>query len=161
MPIKQFSPKVDLDYLHPEFLRRLLDLLAEARLLGYTYKVYSGYRSTDEQRVLHKLYLQGGNKAAPAGLSAHNYGLAIDCGRLMPDGKVSWLDADLEPLRELCLKHTLDWGGFYADKPHIGLPGFVNGAQLLPLKQVYNNTLGDERTKINAVWATVDATLKP
>lgn len=158
MPKALFSNKVSLDYLYPEFLARLLNLLAEARMMGYEYKVYSGYRSPDEQRVLYKLYQQGGAKAAPAGLSSHNYGLAIDCGRWVA-GKVSWLDADLEPLLELSKKHKLDWGGHYADKPHLSLPQFVTGPQLLPLKKVWLLTQGDELARLKAVWAIVDEEL--
>lgn len=154
MPKALFSNKVSLDYLNPTFLERLLNLLAEARMLGYEYKVYSGYRSIDEQRVLYKLYLGGGSKAAPPGLSAHNYGLAIDCGRWL-GGKVSWLDDDLKLLGQLAPKHKLVWGGTFADQPHIQMPLYVTGPQLLPLKTIWSQTQGDELTKLKAVWATI------
>lgn len=155
MPANQFSQRVNLDYLNPTFLQHILDLLVEAKLLGFIYKVYSGYRSMDEQRVLYQLHVQGGPLAAPAGLSAHNYGLAVDMALLQPDGTVSWKDADLAPLADLCKKHQLDWGGHFGDKPHAGMLNYVTGSQLLPLKQIYNLTQGDELTKLKEVWQNV------
>lgn len=44
----------------------------------YSWWVTYGYRSLDEQAVLHAKYLAGGPRAAPAGRSAHNFGLAVD-----------------------------------------------------------------------------------
>ncbi len=155
MPSNQFKATVNLDYLNPTFLQRVLDLLVEAKLSGSIFKVYSGYRSMDEQRVLYQLHVQGGPLAAPAGLSAHNYGLAVDMALLKPDGTVSWLDADLAPLAELCAKHQLDWGGHFGDKPHVGMLSYVTGPQLLPLKAIYNLAQGDELTKLKEVWQNV------
>lgn len=155
MPKALFHKRVHLDYLNPAFLERLLNLLAEASLLGIQYKIYSGYRSHDEQRVLYKLYMGGGSKAAPPGLSAHNYGLAIDCGRLLADKTVSWKDADLDPLKDLCVKHNLIWGGTFGDKPHVQLPHYVTASQLLPLKKLWANVQGDELEKLKKVWASL------
>jgi len=72
--------KVDPTLLEPVFRRDV-----EALLLGspYTWLVTSGYRGLAEQAELWRIYRAGGPKAAPAGKSAHNYGLAID---VVPDG---------------------------------------------------------------------------
>lgn len=149
MPKALFHRSVNLDLLHPVFLERLLALLADAESQGVVYKVYSGHRSFEEQLKLYKLYVGGGSRAAPPGLSAHNYGLAVDLGRWL-NGVMSWADADLEPLRALCVKHKLVWGGIFADKPHLQLPGYVTGQQLLPLKRIYDST-----NDLKAVWASV------
>src|SRR5688572_3401312 len=89
MPADLFT-MVDLDRLYPTFLEALLNCITECRMLGVDYKVYSGHRSFDEQAKLYTAYLKGGNRAAPPGLSSHNYGLAVDCARRMPDKKLSW-----------------------------------------------------------------------
>ena len=44
----------------------------------YRWWVTYGYRSLDEQAALYKAYQAGGPRAAPAGRSAHNFGLAVD-----------------------------------------------------------------------------------
>lgn len=155
MPVNQFKKDINLDYLNPVFLQQLLDLLVEGKMQNYIYKVYSGYRSFDEQRTLYKLFLGGGAKAAPPGLSAHNYGLAVDCARLMPDGTVSWKDSDMDYLGVLAPKHGLDWGGRFADKPHLGMVNYVTGQQLLPLKIVYGAAPGTELDKLKCVWKEV------
>lgn len=51
--------------------------------------VTSSYRSLDEQKKLHDIYLAGGPKATAPGNSAHNYGLAVDV-TLVKDGKDDW-----------------------------------------------------------------------
>lgn len=149
MPRALFHRSVNLDLLHPVFLERLLNLLADAASQGLVYKVYSGHRSFEEQHKLYKLYVGGGSRAAPAGLSAHNYGLAVDMGRWQ-NGVMSWSDKELDPLRELCVKHKLIWGGTFADKPHVQLPGYVTGQQLLPLKKTFEQT-----NDLKAVWASI------
>lgn len=44
----------------------------------YRWWVSYGYRSLEEQAALYVKYQAGGPRAAPAGRSAHNYGLAVD-----------------------------------------------------------------------------------
>lgn len=68
------------------------------KLLGAdsaSWYVTSGYRSLDEQKRLHDLFLAGGPKATAPGNSAHNYGLAVDV-TLVKNGKDDWdyTDAD-------------------------------------------------------------------
>lgn len=50
-------------------------LLSESK---YSWYVTDGYRSPERSDQLYEIYLNGGPKAAPGGLSAHNWGLAID-----------------------------------------------------------------------------------
>jgi peptidoglycan L-alanyl-D-glutamate endopeptidase CwlK len=125
-------------------------------MLGYRYKCYSGYRSHDEQRKLYEAYLAGGAKAAPPGLSAHNYGLAIDCALISKAGTLSWSGGDYETLLKVLPKHNLLSGRTFSDTPHVQWPGYVDGRQLLPLKKRYNAANGNELEKLIAVWATLE-----
>lgn len=147
---------LQLDYLYPPFLEALLSAVAECKMLGYPYKCYSGFRSTDAQRILHEAYIAGGPRAAPAGLSAHNYGLAIDCALLLPTGKLSWAEKDYEMLLKILPKHGLLSGKAFKDLPHVQWPGYVTGKQLLPLKSMYNAATGSELVKLKAVWQKID-----
>lgn len=70
---------VDPAKLEPGFRADLESLLTGSTF--YWYVLY-GYRSLAEQALLYQKYQQGGPKAAPPGLSPHNFGLAID---LVPD----------------------------------------------------------------------------
>lgn len=147
---------LNLSYLYPPFLGELLNCLSECQMLGYPYKCYSGYRATDEQRKLYEAYLAGGAKAAPAGLSAHNYGLAVDCALLEPSGRLTWDKDKYETLIKVIPKHNLISGQSFGDLPHVQYPGYVSGAQLLPLKSVYNAANGNETSKLKAVWEHID-----
>lgn len=63
------------DGLKPVFFTDVHELLKDS---PFTWYVTSGARSLQEQTALYKKYLDGGAKAAPPGMSAHNYGLAVD-----------------------------------------------------------------------------------
>jgi peptidoglycan L-alanyl-D-glutamate endopeptidase CwlK len=141
-----------MDLLYPPFLEALLNLQMECRLLGSSYKIYSGHRPFDEQRVLYEKYLAGGPKAAPAGLSAHNYGLAVDCARLLPSGKLSWDSADYKILEDTVEKHGLITGKSFNDQPHVQWPNVVSGKELWPLKIAYSKAPGSETEKLKVVW---------
>lgn len=143
---------VNLDLLYPPFLEALLNCLVECRMLGVDYKVYSGHRPTDEQAKLYELHLKGGPRAAPPGLSTHNYGLAVDCAKRLHNGKLSWDGKDYDTLLAVLPKHGLKSGKSYNDLPHINWPKYERARELLPLKVVYNATQGDELTKLKAVW---------
>ena len=66
---------VDKTLLQPQFLADVEALLGGS---PHTWLVTSGHRGIAEQAELYRIYKAGGPKAAPAGKSAHNYGLAID-----------------------------------------------------------------------------------
>lgn len=73
--------RINLDLLYPEFLAKLLELLAKCKEKGHRYVATHGFRSDKEQA---KLYFQGRTQPGPIvtnarpGLSCHNYGLAVD-----------------------------------------------------------------------------------
>ncbi len=155
VPSYLFHKSVNLDLLYPPFLEALLDCLMECHLLNSSYKVYSGHRPFEEQEELYKKHLQGGPRAAPPGLSAHNYGLAIDCARIVA-GKLSWDAKDYAEMEATAPKHGLITGKSFNDQPHVQFPGYVTGAQLLPLKALYSGmTQGDELSKLKLVWETL------
>lgn len=151
MPIRHFG-KLDLDYLHPDFVIRLGNLLAEASLLGHEFFCHYGYRSVEAQRALNILSPQG---AAPPGLSAHQYGLAVDLHVRKPDGTADWDNAKYAILADLCKKHELVWGGAWRDDDHVQFPGFVNGTQLLPLKTKWATLQGTDLEKLRELWKTI------
>lgn len=70
---------VDPALLEPQFRRDIEDLLTGS---AWTWYILHGYRSLEEQGKLWAAYQKGGPKAAPAGKSPHNFGLAVD---LVPD----------------------------------------------------------------------------
>lgn len=67
--------KVNPDLLDQSFRKDVEQFLQAS---PYRWWVSYGYRSLEEQAELYKVYQAGGPRAAPAGRSAHNYGLAVD-----------------------------------------------------------------------------------
>lgn len=115
--------KIDPALLDRDFLADLKAFFSE--LPGDWY-VTAGFRTRKEQSRLHEIYLAGGPKAAPPGLSAHEYGLAIDivldCDPeavgLQPSWNVKlqqWLTLKLHLLTHPTLKH----GSSFGDWPHV------------------------------------------
>lgn len=146
--------RINLDLLYPEFRDRCLDLLADAQDHGLTFVATEGFRSFERSQALYVTYKRGGPRAAPPGLSAHNYGMAIDVMAFDKNKQGTWLPEAYEPLRELCVKHKLAWGGLFKDMPHIGHPDFVTGAQLTPLAKLWGQIVGGSLTeKLQSLWA--------
>lgn len=162
MPSGVFLQKIDLDLFYPPFLERLLLLKARCIARGAKYITTYGFRTWGESHQLYLEFLKGGIKAAPAGLSAHNYGLASDEALVLsektPATRVTRAtEKDLAILGEEALKLGLDWGGRYKDAPHVGWPGFVNGGELRPLLKIWSangNLPIQERLRL--VWDYVD-----
>jgi peptidoglycan L-alanyl-D-glutamate endopeptidase CwlK len=85
----------------------------------------SAYRSIEEQ---DKLYARGpikdgGVTNAPGGKSYHNYGLAYDVTRLLPDGKTpDFKFNNFEAYAPIFKEHGFEWGGDWSsdkrDPPH-------------------------------------------
>ena len=149
--------RVNLDYAHPEFLTRLMDLLADAASQGQEFYVTELYRSISRSDALYQAYLKGGPRAAPGGVSAHNYGIAADvCADASPDPGLqpSWDPKRYALLATLCPKHRLAWGGRFGDSPHIGLPGYESGKDLALLYQQYMRAQGDDLARLKYVWQT-------
>lgn len=100
---------------------------ATAATMGCTIKLISGTRTFAEQERLYQAYLNGGPKAAPAGSSWHNYGIAGDCAVFQ--GGI-YCDQDNPKLAEQVYAaiavHAkacgLEWGGTWrgksCDPPH-------------------------------------------
>lgn len=156
------SARVDLDLYYPRFLERILQLKANCLARGIAYYPSFGYRSWLEQHKLRGLYLSGkGGRAAPAGLSAHNYGLAEDC-IFDRDPNAPGLQPGWEPKHYLVLdeeakKVGLITGRAYNDYGHVQWPGFETADQLRGLQKIFN-ACGNvsERVKLSAVWAYLD-----
>ena len=148
--------KINLDKLYPPFLEALLEVLAECRAKGVDYKVYSGWRSFAEQFELYKTFLAGGARAAAPGRSAHNFGLAVDCARLLPDKGLSWDPKDYRVLLSVLPNYSLKSGAAYHDMPHINWPGYEGAVELRPLDKLYRTTDGSEEDKLKAVWRYLD-----
>lgn len=154
--------RVNADLIYPNLFERVLHGLAACRARGADYFAIYGHRSWAEQHQLHMRYLNGtGGRAAPAGLSAHNYGLALDFARDKDLGlkglQPSWDPKDYEILGEEMTRLGLHWGVAYKDRPHIGWPGYVNGVDLRPLMAIATKA-GGVGTKggLLAVWAWLD-----
>lgn len=99
--------------LEPQFYQDIEDLLNASKWDWY---ITSSTRSLIEQDVLWKKYLAGGNKAAPPGQSAHNFGLAVD---VVPDGDET--KPGLQMMWDI-LKSTV---GVKVDKPWLWLRNAV------------------------------------
>ena len=131
--------RINLDLLYAPFLEKVFQLLANCQLAGKTYYGYSGYRTFAEQFQLHQSYLNGtGGRAAPAGLSAHQYGLAIDFAfdkDPAPGLQSGWDRKDYECLGAEAKKLGLVWGGDFNDWVHVQWPGYVDAFELDPLRK--------------------------
>lgn len=154
--------RVNLDLIYPPLLEDVLEVLAACRKRGADYYAIFGYRSWAEQHQLRQRYLNGtGGRAAPAGYSAHNYGLAFDFARDGDPAKAGlqpvWNAKDYDVLGDEAQKRGLVWGASFNDRPHVQIAKYVSGGQLEPLRKVWNATAGDQAAKLRAVWAYVDA----
>lgn len=152
--------RVNLDLIYPEYLERLLEAKARARARGADYYSTEGYRTYGRSHFLYGQWLAGkGGRAAPAGASSHNFGLATDeC----PDGDPTkpglqprWDSPAFAILGEEVQRLGLHWGAGYGDRPHVSWPGFITRAQLAPLDRIYRHTDGTLAVKLQAVWAHV------
>lgn len=158
--------RCDLTYVMPEFTEKCLDMLAACRARGFDYYWISSFRSWGEQHQLRQNFLLGkGGRAAPAGDSAHNYGLAADFAHDLDPKKKglqpNWIPANYAVLGEEAERLGLIWGKSFGDLPHVQWPGYVNAKQLLPLKTIWTQTSdgkpGWQMRNLQAVWKVVHA----
>lgn len=158
MPAELFKEGVDLDYLEPGFRDSVFLLLANCKAKGKKYLVTEGYRSWARSHALHGAFLGGGPRAAPAGFSAHNYGLAVDAYLILkpsPKRVVSMKAEDFECLISEAKKLGLHCG-MKDDLPHVGHPQYVTAKDLKPLKAVWDaNPTLDDLNRLKAVWAVM------
>ena len=155
--------RIDLDRCYFPFVERAILVLAACRARGQDYFPTFGFRSFRQQEQLYQAWREAkGGKAAPPGLSAHNYGLAWD---LCADGdrdrgglQPSWDLKRYKILGEETERLGLVWGGRFGDSPHIQWPGFVNGEQLRQLKNLwvkYPDHASDAQ-KLLSIWSYLD-----
>lgn len=160
--------RVDHELLYPGFLRLLLACLAACERRGALYYLTRGCDDFDAQAALHAAHLAGGPRAAPAGYSGHQYGLAVDGVRdadtSQPGVQItpaSWLSESFAVLREEAERVGLVSGGSFKganpDWPHVQLAGFVTAKQLEPLRAIYLAAAGDRLAKLRAVWRHLDS----
>jgi len=162
--------RVDLEFLHPALVNRVVEMLSACRVAGVEYWATSGYRTALEQQAL---YNQGRTRKRGEPIvtnarpfqSAHNFGLAIDfaCDRDVTRAGLQpgWSPDEYEVLGAQARAHGLVWGGDLKlhDRPHVQIPGYVTAAELEPLRQIYldatergNSARGRELSKLRAVW---------
>lgn len=162
MPRELFLSTVDLDLLYPPFLEKLLRVKAACKARGKSYLTTEGFRSFGRSFQLHKDYLNGrGVRAAPAGMSGHNYGLCTDEGLIVvpsPNRMLSWDIPAFDVLKEELAKEGLLSGGVYGDHPHVDFPGFVSAKELAPLRALWvNSTDLDLKARLRKIWDYVDS----
>lgn len=154
--------RIDLDLIYPPFLERVLDGLAACRARGFDYFATRGFASWAKQHQLYMAFLNGtGGRAAPAGSSSHNYGLALDftfdADRKKPGLQPSWKEREYDVLGEEMQKLGLHWGANYNDRPHVSWPTHVNGKQLRGLGSIAMQHGGTDTTEGRlAVWRHLD-----
>lgn len=162
--MRKGKPRIDLDLIYPPFLALYLDALAACKARGAHYYPTCGTREYEEQARRFALYKAGeGTRAAPPGLSAHQYGIAIDSA---PDGDLDapGLQADYSARRytafgEEIARVGLAWGASFGDMPHVGWPGYVSARHLKTLRGIYlaQPSTAPVIEKLRAVWRYLDA----
>lgn len=151
--------RINLDFVYPTFLEKALEVLAACAARNATYIATSGYRSYSEQE---QLWMQGRLRPgtivtkAHGGQSSHNFGLAIDVARIMPDGKASWKAEDYSVYGEEIARLGLHWGITYKDAPHMSVTGLVSATELKPLDKIYQDAKGEPLDKLKQVWHFLD-----
>ena len=152
--------RLDVSLLYPPFFAVVSAAVERCRARGHEYVATYGFRNYHEQGALHLKWKMGaGGKAAPAGLSAHQYGLAADFTAdlredkpgLQPDFRLPEYDVLGEEVRRV----GLVWGASFGDAPHVQWPGYLTAKQLLPLR-AYVATFG-EAVALPRIWAVLDA----
>lgn len=114
-----------IDTLHPSVRVRFKDFYQNlCQMSGYRWRVVQALRTFDQQDKLYKAYRKEparAAKAAPAGLSYHNYGLAIDILPMSDDYKeiLQIMLSSWDIVGQLADKHGLIWGRSFGDKPHL------------------------------------------
>jgi hypothetical protein len=151
----EMTNKLHLDSLNPqkaEIFRTFIKRVKEE--LGWDIIIVMSYRSFSTQEKLHNT----NSKNSLPGLSAHNYGFAIDCNfikgtqQLKKDSLITlWEMSGIIKIADEC---GLRWGGYfngYSDTVHFDCikPGFTT-KWLKYLKEIYpTNYTKIETNKMN------------
>lgn len=158
--------RVNLDEYYPPFLELLLEAKDLALSRGVAMYSLYGYRSWALQHQFRLASINGtGGRAAPAGLSFHNYGMADDSVsdadletaglQLTPE---QWKPEAFKVWGECVEEVGLVWGASFHDHPHCEWPG-VN---IQTLRQIHKDCDGaTEGQKLQACWQYVDTLPRP
>lgn len=159
--------RVYLGAYYPPFLDRVLEARAKAAERGAQYVSEHGFRSWALQHQLRGLFLAGkGGRAAPAGLSAHQYGLADDCTAdadpVKPGLQPTWEPKRYAILGEESQRVGLIWGASFNDRPHTQWPGFVSASELKVLQKIWREASdATDDMKLRAIWQYLSALPAP
>jgi len=152
MPVELFK-RIDLDLLMPDFRDRWLELVARCASRGAIYCALSGWRTQGEQMFeWSKGRTTPGPHAGEAGYgplgqtvtkakaweSAHNFGIAGDCVRVV-NGIRRWEVPFYNELAEEAPHVGLMTGARWQDFDHVQVPGFVTCDDLAPLTAIMKN----------------------
>lgn len=141
MPTGPFR-RLNLDLIFPPFRMACFELIARCEKEGASYEAIFGHRSFEEQGRMYRAWQDGkGGRAAPPGLSGHQYAICEDFARdkdpAKPGLQADWTDPAYEPLGRHATAMGLHWGVSYSDRLHIGWPGYVRADELRPLQTIY------------------------
>lgn len=109
----------------PTFANLLIELKKHFQEKGIECKYISGHRTYAEQDAL---YAKGRTAPGPivtkarGGFSNHNFGVAVDVGLFLPDGRYLGDTPFYRDIGKVVAKFpTLEWGGDwkFVDEPHI------------------------------------------
>lgn len=122
-------------------------LLIKCAQKGITMLIYSGFRTFEQQNELYKKYLAGGNLAARAGYSYHNYRLAFDAVPIvncLPD----WNSPKWNEIGKIASDVGLVWGGSFNDRVHFQNSKNVNLADLRSKNSGWKKYIDQEQAMI-------------
>lgn len=114
--------------LHPKVRSEVTDIITSINSAGVDMRITRAFATLAEQNALYQLYLKGGPKAAPPGLSYHNYGVAIDFCLLHKDGSVSFnMEEDMDHDKKADWMEVVNsfqykgwkWGVSFGDNDHL------------------------------------------
>jgi peptidoglycan L-alanyl-D-glutamate endopeptidase CwlK len=153
--------RVFLGLYYPAFRAKVIAAKTKLAEQGKFFWSIYGFRSFAEQAKLRDAYLnRKGGRAAPPGLSAHQYGLAddscLDGDNIAPGLQPRWDAPGYADLGAELAKQGLVWGGGFGDMPHANFAGYVSGAELRPLMFRWTEAQGTDEQRLRSVWNYID-----
>lgn len=153
--------RIDVSRIYPPFLAMAEGMIAQLAKDGAMYYATSGFRTFEEQTALYaKGRTEPGGKVtnARAGMSAHQYGLAVDFVRDVDLDKhgvqPTWRAEMYRPLADQARTSGLEPGFYWLslmDAPHVQLPLTLASISMMQLIQIHTHENGRE-----GVWAFLD-----
>ncbi|EOS41635.1 hypothetical protein C809_04206 [Lachnospiraceae bacterium MD335] len=124
--------------LHPMIQQQTIDFIVSLQEVYPDIRIVQGLRTIEEQDALYNQGRNGnsGKKVTDAkgGSSYHNFGLAIDIGRIT-NNQLSY-DIDWQKVEEIGNEYGFEWGGNWTsiiDKPHFQITFGYTTKELLQL----------------------------